>query len=175
MSFRTSREAISALSEPFGTVLRCVTSAYVDVRSPAKQPTGSLALNLGIPVRLRAQLPIFLSARMFYRLEQHERLWQAGTSAYWYSLHDERHEILAYHWHPEQTPNTTFPHLHLEAGSGVQRDELTRAHLPTGGVTLAAFLHMVIRDFGVEPRRNDWHAVLTRHDTAFATTGETCA
>ena len=173
MSFRTSREAISALSDPFGTVLRCVTPAYVDVRSPAKQPTGSLALNLGVPVRLHAQLPIFLSARMFYRLEQHERLWQAGTSAYWYSLHDERHEIFAYHWHPEQTPNVTFPHLHLEAGAGVQRAELTRAHLPTGGVTLAAFLRMAIRDFGVEPRRNDWQNVLEYNEAEPATMGDT--
>jgi len=67
----------------------------------------------------------------------------------------------------------TFPHLHLEAGAGVQRAELTQAHLPTGSVTLAAFLRMAIRDFGVEPRRDDWQNVLEHNETEPATMGDT--
>jgi len=55
----------------------------------------------------------------------------------------------------------------------VQRDELTRAHLPTGGVTLAAFLRMAIRDFGVEPRRDDWQNVLEHNEAEPATMGDT--
>ena len=55
----------------------------------------------------------------------------------------------------------------------MQRDELTRAHLPTGGVTLAAFLRMAIRDFGVEPRRDDWQNVLEHNEAEPATMGDT--
>ncbi len=107
--------------------------------------------------------------RQMYRTHRDEDGWRAILVGYWYALHDERHEIFAYHWHPEQTPNVVFPHLHLEAGSGVTRAELTRAHLPTGFVPLAAVLRLILADFGAEPQRDDWQATLAHAEptTAF--------
>lgn len=76
---------------------------------------------------------------------------------------------MAYHWHPEQTPHVAFPHLHLEAGAGVRREELTRAHLPTGWVSLEAVLRLTITDFGTAPLRDDWQETLAHTEAAAMT------
>jgi hypothetical protein len=69
-------------------------------------------------------------------------------------------EIVAYHWHPGRRSPIDFPHLHLGAGSGVDREELHKAHLPTGRVELEDVLLMAIQEFGVRPRREDWEEIL---------------
>jgi hypothetical protein len=87
--------------------------------------------------------------------------YEIATTGYSYAIRDEfDKEIVAWHWHREQTPEVEFPHLHIGAGALVQRDELHRAHLPTGIVTLAEVVHSAITDFHVEPRRADWQAIL---------------
>lgn len=53
-----------------------------------------------------------------------------------------------------------FPHLHLGAGSGVSREGLQKAHIPTGRVELEDVLLMAIRELGVRPRRDDWQEIL---------------
>ena len=66
--------------------------------------------------------------------------------------------LLAYHWHPVGVSPVTTPHLHLSgAVAGV---DLTKAHLPTGHVTLQDVVRFVITEWGVRPRRDDWPAVL---------------
>ncbi|MGH9174866.1 MAG: hypothetical protein ACRD1H_10935, partial [Vicinamibacterales bacterium] len=59
-------------------------------------------------------------------------------------------EIVAWHWHPETPHSAPYPHLHIGAGALIRREELHRAHLPTGIVTLAEFVHCAIVDFHVE-------------------------
>jgi hypothetical protein len=82
--------------------------------------------------------------------------------AYAYRVADEADvEILAFHWHPWE-PGYEDPHVHLSYGAGALRDELQRAHLPTGQVSLQEFLLFAIRDFGVEPRRKDYARILAR-------------
>jgi len=171
---RTPREALILRRIAVSQSLQCVTDAYLDVRIRGADGTTPITviLNRLIPAPLPAPTPLAFTLRMIWHTVQQESGWIARTGTYYYTLHDERHEILAYHWHPEQTPNVTFPHLHLEAGAGVQRDELTRAHLPTGGVTLAAFLRMAIHDFSVEPRRDDWQNVLEHNEAELATIGD---
>jgi len=77
-------------------------------------------------------------------------------------------ELLAWHWHP--TPEyaaPAFPHVHVSAslrivGPGGERGllPLDKRHLPTGPVSLAAFVRMLIEEFGVEPLARDWEARL---------------
>jgi hypothetical protein len=45
-------------------------------------------------------------------------------------------------------------------GSGVGREELQKAHIPTGRVELEDVLLLAIREFGVRPRRDDWEEIL---------------
>ncbi|MGI8553416.1 MAG: hypothetical protein ACR2PL_21930 [Dehalococcoidia bacterium] len=64
----------------------------------------------------------------------------------------------------------TTRHIHLGAGAGSLRPELTAAHLPTGWVALQDVLRLAIEAFGVRPLRPDWDAVLTRTLVATAST-----
>lgn len=49
----------------------------------------------------------------------------------------------------------------LDAGISIT---LADMHIPTGFVTLADIVRLLIAEFGVEPRRSDWQRVLDRTD-----------
>lgn len=107
---------------------------------------------------------IALSMQIFARvLERADQAppWEVSPFGYLYALKEpEGREILAYHWHPGRRSPIDFPHLHLGAGSGVSRDELQKAHIPTNRVELEDVLALAIREFGVRPRRDDWAEIL---------------
>jgi len=85
-------------------------------------------------------------------------------------------ELLTYHWMPgERYLGPDHPHLHVSAALTAQADALTqreirldKLHLPTSQVTLAAFVRMLITEFGVAPLRDDWRNILDRADAALA-------
>lgn len=52
------------------------------------------------------------------------------------------------------------PHLHLEQGAQVGREEVRSAHLPTGDVSLNAILRALIEEMDVNPRHPDWESIL---------------
>lgn len=90
-------------------------------------------------------------------------------------LDGQEREIVAYHWHPSGVSTVAYPHLHLsgrlsplDAGRGAEPVALGQMHLPTGPVTLADVVRLLITEFGVEPRRDDWDAVLAAHQDPFA-------
>lgn len=168
MSFRSPEAALDAYRSTVVTALGCVARPFVQIEPRGNPLTTMLSLvaNRGTLIRLRAPTPLSLTVIEGVRLVSVEGRWRTTLAAYRYTLRDERHEIVAYHWHPEQTANVPFPHLHLEAGAGIARDELTRAHLPTGFVPLAAVLRLAITDFGVEPLRDDWQEVLVHTEAA---------
>ena len=88
------------------------------------------------------------------------------TEGYVYRLDDESgSEIMSYHWHPSTLP--TFPHLHLKRGSGVDRQELTRCHIPTGRIAIESVVEFLIRDFNVMPRYTDWQDVIEENRSQF--------
>ena len=81
-------------------------------------------------------------------------------------------EILAFHWHPEGLSNVVDPHLHLssrlnsiEMGRGQEPLPLANMHIPTGFVTLEDVVRLLIAEFGIRPRHNDWDAVLRENRT----------
>ena len=93
-----------------------------------------------------------------------------GTSSVGYSyriLEPEGREILAYHWHPTSVSPVKNPHVHLSSRIGPlviapsgAAVALADMHLPTGFVDLNDVVRLLIAEFGVEPRRADWDAVL---------------
>lgn len=100
--------------------------------------------------------------------------WQAEILTYSFRLLD-RHEreLLVYHWMPGPLfLGPDHPHLHVSAALTAQVSatrtreiDLDRLHLPTGQVTVAAFVRMLIAEFDVAPLRDDWAATLDRLDT----------
>jgi hypothetical protein len=95
--------------------------------------------------------------------------------AYEYRLLD-RHEreLLVYHRQPGPAfPGPDHPHLHVSAAlaarvtaTAVREIALDKLHLVTECVTLAAFVRMLIDEFGVRSVRADWRPRLARADAA---------
>ena len=95
--------------------------------------------------------------------------WKVSTAGYMYSLEDlEGHELLAHHWHPADPNPIKTPHLHLGAASGANALSAA-AHFPTGRIAVEDVIRVLIRDFGVAPRRDDWPEVLNEAQEAFNT------
>lgn len=87
-------------------------------------------------------------------------------------LEPEGREILVFHWHPDGTSRVKYPHVHLTSrlppillGRSGAVLSLADAHIPTGFVTLADVVRMLIEELGVEPRRADWHAIVAAEMT----------
>ena len=79
--------------------------------------------------------------------------------AYMYRVFSGDRELLAYHWDAARE-GRPFPHLHLSVAAEVGNRLLTRAHIPTGELSLADVVRLLIEELGVRPRRADWRAVL---------------
>lgn len=94
--------------------------------------------------------------------------WQVRTVAYYYILRESGGpDIFSYQWHPAQRSPITFPHLHLGPAAAVGREELTKAHIPTGRVALEDFIRLLIDHLGVRPLREDWEQALEKSRTEF--------
>lgn len=160
--------AVQSLRSALQRAISCVTPSVLTTRSARGYGPGSdhlLTLGSGEPARMAGIAEVSLWLRHFARVVEHEGSqgpWRADTVGYYYALLDvEGREIIAYHWHPGRRSSIDFPHLHLGAGSGVSRDELQKAHVPTGRVELEDVLALAIREFGVRPRREDWAEILS--------------
>lgn len=146
--------------------LSTVSDGVLRVRTEQGRPqTFGVGSGIRPAFRVQAARGTHLKLRLNERFRvtskgEGERAWQATTVGYQYQLHtDDDEEILAYHWHPEDS-GPDHPHLHISSGAGTLRPEFHRAHLPTGELPLEDFLAFVIRDFAVRPLRADYVAVL---------------
>lgn len=173
MAGKTPREAAWSFIEPIQRSLSCVTPDVLNYGGgdyPREVPH-VLYVGSGDPVHLPGGARISLTFRMHYRLvraEGERGPWKVQIAGYLYGIDDvDGREILAYHWHPEGRSSEREPHLHLGAGAYVGRAELTAAHLPTGRISVEELLVLAIRGLGVEPRRDDWEAVLAENQSAF--------
>jgi hypothetical protein len=96
--------------------------------------------------------------------------WKVNTVAYYYTVEEayhQGHELFAYHWHPNERSPITYPHFHIYQGAQVSRDDVRKAHFPTGRIAFEDVLRLVITQFGVIPLRNDWEAVLDTTQSVF--------
>lgn len=164
MAGRTPAEAVNAYLGPLSRAVSCVTKGVLNV-SPGgyvpEQEPHLLVFGSGFEV-LRGGFVLTLQQGYAIVPAEGERgPWKCSTTWYQYSLDDaERHEIVAYHWHPGGASDVRRPHLHLGAGAGVQHEGVARAHLPTGRVSIEDFLLLAICDLGVEPLRQNWRDIL---------------
>lgn len=160
----TPAAATRALRDTLQRALSCVTVAVFAPQSNASR----VELTLTCPLTLARGGHVTLALGHYYVLvsdaaRDARRRWQARTTGYHYAVDDaDGREILSYHWHPTGRSHATTPHLHLGAGAGTLRPELTKAHLATGPITPVALLTLLLEHFAVRPRRTDWPAVLER-------------
>jgi hypothetical protein len=156
-------EAVQRFRESLHRTLSCVLrGTYIDVKgghypSPRPHP---LTLMDGLPVELGRGTGLSVRVSQQYRLVESPsatKPWRVTTVAYHYTLQESGGpEILSYQWHPNVPNSVSFPHLHIGPGAGLGREEFDRAHLPTGRVTLEAFVRLLIEDFDVPPEKENW-------------------
>jgi hypothetical protein len=174
MAGKDAREAIRNFEEPLQEALSCLIHPGMYVRSMGDPSSALYALML-------ANSPAQLGhdRRLALEMIQHFRVIEAPvprgpykvqTVAYYYTVRevaDPGREVFAYHWHPRGHSHITFPHLHLYHGAGTIRDEVRKAHFPTGRMALEDILRLVIQAFHVIPLRDDWEGILDRTQAAF--------
>ena len=166
MISRSPAEAVSDYVSSIQRVVSCVSDGVVSVDGGyyVADAPHILRLNQGRSVRIGGASGIRLAFYQYYRVIQTEvpRVqWMVSEEGYEYKILDaDGREIIVYHWHPVEHNPIAFHHLHLEYGAEVGREELQTAHLPTGHVSVADIIRLLIVDFGATPQRGDWESVL---------------
>ena len=99
--------------------------------------------------------------------------YKVSTSFYQYAILDYReNEVVVYDWAPQGMSPVRTPHLHVPmAGSTIlqqrqgsplenQKTYLGSLHFPTGRIFLEDIVELLIHEFRVDPRRDDWEEIL---------------
>lgn len=122
---------------------------------------------------------LYLIFNQYYRIvedqsEASSSRYRATTEGWKYDiLDDERREILSYHWHPDGQRDA--PHMHV--GSVLLNTERYRLgkvfsslHLPTERISIEHVIRLLIEEFEVIPKRDDWRQALETGQTQFEET-----
>lgn len=78
-------------------------------------------------------------------------------------------ELLAFHWHPDGRSPVAFPHLHVSAALRETTPSgetavlpLDKVHIPTGGLSVADAVRLLIAELDIEAQTADWRRRLDR-------------
>ena len=115
--------------------------------------------------------PIYLLIHQHYGIvvtsqENEPRSYRIVTGGYSYVIQSNQHrEIIAFHWHPRQRSHEHDPHVHIgsaviDADSSDIGKTFSRFHIPTGHISIAQVVRLLLTDFNVVPNRQDWEAML---------------
>ena len=180
-------DAAGSLIEALNAVTVCVTEERLYARPQRFEPGLVFGVAFGrgaLPVRLRAKaggqsgLELDVLHSFVIQADQAAQAprWRATTVAYEYRILDSREtELLVHHWQPGAIARgPDFPHVHVSAALSAQvsatatrRLALDKRHIPTGLVSLADVVRMLIAEFGIAYRHRNWAARLTRAEAAF--------
>jgi hypothetical protein len=170
MERRRVRTALDAHRQRQQLVISCVSTGVIVPRpvSPLLTSVENLSLAGGGRARLTGSrlLLRFAETVGIVRHDPSAPQCSPEITEYAYALlRGTGDEIVAYHWHSETSNTPDFPHVHIGPAlvgtdGAVRRGDAHKVHFPTGVVSLAAFIYLAITEFGVEPRRRDWEAIL---------------
>lgn len=168
MAARTARAAVRAFAAAYQLALSCLTLGQFNVEGyhPIDFPyRADLQRGQSVPL---ADVELTLTVALRYRIVQEGTTrWTARVTGYHYELQNrDGRELVTYHWHPQGAGPVTWPHIHLGPAVGDLWRPVTRAHFPTGQVSVEDIVRLAIREFGATPRRDDWDAVLQRTQAA---------
>lgn len=176
MSAAARRETFERYRESIQRAVSCISLGVITTQAPRLRSVGrqleaySLALQGGDANDLLASAALVLRVQHQFSLasadgEQGQR-WRAAVAGYYYTLDTATGaEVVAYHWHANRRNEVAFPHLHVgvgATGSGtpILPGALHKTHFPTGPIEIEDVIRLAIVEFGAQPRRHDWEAVL---------------
>jgi len=174
LSGRTPHEAVRSFLAPLKAVLGCITSEGFVARGPRAagiQQVAQFQNGFAILIRGTGQT---LSFELYHRyvvrqVEGGRGPWTASTAEYIYDVRNHhRNRIAAWHWHPStRQGDDQAPGPHIHAYGAHETLTLHKLHLPTGRVSIEAVVRFLIEDLDVVPLRDDWRAILDRHEERF--------
>jgi hypothetical protein len=176
VSARQRRESVRAHHDAIKRLLSCVVQTHITTQAPlpatAEVFPDALALVLfnGAPATLQGSIALLLDVSQHFRVVTVDapRSIRVEVISYVYAIMTrDRVELVSYQWHPHGEGDTDLPHVHIGPAmsrhdSVVRTGEAHKIHLPTGEVSLADVLRLAITELEVEPRREDWDAILSR-------------
>jgi hypothetical protein len=124
------------------------------------------------PIRLKAKdggpAPSLYLEQQYQVIEAPDERgpWKVSTRAYRYRVDSAAgEELVLWHWHPTDQEGRPHkeprPHLHAQVG------DLRGLHLLTGRVGVESIIRVLINEFGVQPRRDDWQSTLDTTEALF--------
>lgn len=166
---RSRRNAVEAFRQALQQTVACITPETLLVVQTPRNPD---VLTATFPFRSRGLVALRddEGASRFQCSVEHsfalDPAAEIHTTGYAYHLYDGTgRELLAYHWHPRGAGARPEPHLHVRAMIG--HTALARLHLPTGRVSLEAFVRLLITEFGVAPLEEGWQRILDTAERTF--------
>jgi hypothetical protein len=160
--------------------LSCIAEKEWVDGPPPRSPAGALALTTrDAPVRLsrrRGLAPLLLTATQRFEIAADDRFegeWKVRTKAYAYVVSvatrrmPEPVEVFAWHWHPVNTPQKVYPHLHVRSEHRLLRLALKNLHIPTGRASLEEVVRLLVDELRVEPARTDWRSLIEETEARF--------
>ena len=181
MTSKTPSEAVENYKAPLQRALSCITDGELTIQRgagggyvPSEDPH-VIVLNEGSPVILKGAAELGFRAIQQYRIVQDgdldRRSWKTVVVGYVYAIDAideitrERGEVVAYHWHPLTQTEVLWPHVHIGQGAvgnaaRIGERYIHKIHFPTGQVSLEEVIRLLIREFQVPVRREDWEQVL---------------
>lgn len=179
----TPDKVFQQYAAPIERALGCIASERLLLAHPRPLEVGPvhpLLLNRNQPVVLRGDQRLQFSAGWHFRIVHGSDLetdtFRIELVNYWYVLSSAvGQEILAFHWTPEANPavTRTTPHLHVGSVNISQDAPITpktfnKLHIPTGYVSIAAFVRFLIEELKVQPRHARWSEILDDAHLALA-------
>ncbi len=152
-------------------VVACVTHQHFIVSPSLRMRASAWSIEFREPAPLRGH-GLLRGSRFAIEvdLRQSASAGEALVARYAYTLFDHAgRELLAFHWHPHGSSPIAFPHLHVSAalrgttpsGAGAVLP-LDKVHIPTGCLSVADAVRLLVAELGVGARTHDWTERLGR-------------
>jgi hypothetical protein len=166
---------VNAFLEPIGEAVACVAKSKINLSPNGRAMVGkihALTLNDDKPITLKCKPVLLFRVRMQYEIVRTEHQtergpWRVSTRGYMYELQTASGELVwSFHWHP--TSRVSGPHSHI-GRTQLAPDAVisSKAHHPTGRVSLESVIRTCIADYGVTPMQDDWEEILARREADF--------
>lgn len=177
MAGRTPYDAVEAFRSPIAEALGCfghVSLSPAPGDTPGDRKTNryvegsvrTFGINAGRGMVLKSQgkpitLLLAIQVEIVAGREDVAGEWFKVSTRKWiHVLRRDDREMVAYHWHPDEPGDKTYPHLHLDGKSS--------PHYPTGRVLIEDLLMLAV-EMGAEPvDRARWDECHERNRSNFA-------
>ncbi len=167
MPVRAAERAAERFRIAFSASLACITEAGPRLTPKGKNLRELTLENAQIRTERPGALQITVRHVFTVRDDPERDDCKCHSRQYRYHLSRAGALLLRYEWHPG-VGGMPLPHLHVHATDAAGRS-LERLHLPTGRVSVEAFLRLLVREYDARWRfgRDHCERVLRRNEKLF--------